>query len=160
MIETKIKFIFKLKESTYNLIHLKNSEDKLKLLKIDGELKLEIMCGLLKCEGSGSFDDEEKKEISEENLSCRYDLMNYSVSMLPGAREFTDSHVSKMLLENKIKATHVVKTVIIGAIVDANIRIKQTKGSKKKNIGGKFKLNPKKLFSGAVRYFKISCTRF
>jgi hypothetical protein len=80
--------------------------------------------------------------------------------MLPGAREFTDSHVSKMLLENKIKATHVVKTVIIGAIVDANIRIKQTKGSKKKNIGGKFKLNPKKLFSGAVRYFKISCTRF
>ncbi len=116
------------------MVHLKTTEDKVRNVKISASLALELLGGLIKVEGSGSYELDECSNTTEEQLKCTYDVVNYSVSLLPQSKEAMDEHVMEMLFKQQIKATHVVKSVTVGAHVDANIRIRELKSSKKDKI--------------------------
>lgn len=120
----------------FRLDHLKTTEDKLKTLYVDGELSLELLAGLIKITGSASFDDKDKSEKHYEKLTCRYNMTNFCVDLLPQAKEVLNQQVVDQLMEGKIKATHVVKRVIVGADVDVSISIEQIKHEKKNDIKG------------------------
>ncbi|CAG8803072.1 22021_t:CDS:1, partial [Racocetra persica] len=126
--------IHPLKKLDYRLIHVKSIEDQLATLKIDGAMSIEILSGILKVEGN--LDKSFSRNSNEEQLICEYNLDNYLVELLPKAKEEIGDIVKRQLLEKKIKATHVVHGIILGAKVCADIRIRQNDTSKNMDANG------------------------
>ncbi|CAG8479801.1 12163_t:CDS:2 [Cetraspora pellucida] len=129
--------IHPLKNLDYHLIHVKSIEDKLTTLKISGAMSIEILSGILNVEGSGYYDTMSSINSNEEQLICQYNLDNYLVELLPQAKEVMDNIVKNNLFEKKIKATHVVRSIILGARVSADIRIRRNDTSKNTAINGR-----------------------
>jgi hypothetical protein len=115
-----------LQDSFYFLHHLKNSSDKLLFQKWIPEIKLELLCGLIKLDVSGNSFHDEFKGISEENLSFVYHLKNWSISLKSEAKNMVNEDLKKQFEDETLEATHVVEDVIIGAHVEANIIIKHS----------------------------------
>ncbi|CAG8746196.1 564_t:CDS:2, partial [Gigaspora margarita] len=128
--------IHPLKNLDYHLIHVKSIEDKLMTLKVNGAMSIEILSGILHVEGSGHYDTMSSKNSNEEQLICQYNLDNYLVELLPQAKEVMDNIVKNHLFEKKIEATHIVRSIILGARVSADIRIRQNDIGKNKAING------------------------
>ncbi|CAG8583093.1 17266_t:CDS:2, partial [Cetraspora pellucida] len=126
--------IHPLKKLDYRLIHVKSTEDQLTSLKIDGAISIEILSGILKVEGN--YDNSFARNSNEEQLICEYNLDNYLVELLPKAKDAIDDIITSQLLEKKIRATHVVHGIILGAKVWADIRIRQHDTSKKMDANG------------------------
>ncbi|KAF0554715.1 Interferon-induced very large GTPase 1 [Gigaspora margarita] len=128
--------IHPLKNLDYHLIHVKSIEDKLMTLKVNGAMSIEILSGILHVEGSGHYDTMSSKNSNEEQLICQYNLDNYLVELLPQAKEVMDNIVKNHLFQKKIEATHIVRSIILGARVSADIRIRQNDIGKNKDING------------------------
>lgn len=120
----------------YVLEQIKSSEDKIKSLHVDGSIALSLMSGLIKIEGSCSFDSVDKSDKLYEKLKCQYYVENYFIEILPSARDIIDDLVKKKILNKEIKATHVVNRVIIGADVDASIEVCISNTEKTTDIKG------------------------
>ncbi|CAG8591632.1 2234_t:CDS:1, partial [Ambispora gerdemannii] len=136
---TKDHLIFHpIKNLDYRLIHIKSFQDKLSTIKVDGAISIEFLSGIIKVEGTGEYNVSSGKNSSEEQLICQYHLDNYSIELLPSSKDVMDESVKNQLLNNQIKATHVVHSIIIGAEVKADIRIRQIDTTRDKTIKGSF----------------------
>lgn len=125
-----------LKMLDYTLTHVKNTEDKLKTIKVEGLMSVELYSGLIKVEGYAEFDSKAVNNMSEERLIVQYLLDDWFVSLQPQAKEVMNNEVKNRLLEGKIKATHVVRAVTLGAEVNAFISVTQKETDKEQKIGG------------------------
>ncbi|CAG8517305.1 1308_t:CDS:2 [Dentiscutata erythropus] len=93
--------IHTMKTTNYQLVHVKNTEDKLKTLKVDGSMSAEILSGIINIEGSGYSDNTFSKNLGEEQLICQYSQDNYNVELTAKAREIADKFVKDQLLKNE-----------------------------------------------------------
>jgi hypothetical protein len=91
---------------------------------------------LIKIKGSANFDDKQKSEKLFEKATCRYEEDNFSIELLPSAKEILDELVIKKIMKNEIKPTHVVKKVVIGANIDASVQVSYNISEKTQNITG------------------------
>ncbi|CAG8626245.1 11083_t:CDS:2 [Gigaspora margarita] len=128
--------IHPIRNSDCHLVHVKSMEDKLNMLDINNTISIEILSGILHVEGSGHYNNMQTRNFSEEQLICRYNLNNYFVELLPQAKEIMDKIVIDQLLNKQIMATHVVHGLILGAEVNADIRIEQKDTSKNTSVKG------------------------
>ncbi|CAG8563982.1 10873_t:CDS:2 [Ambispora gerdemannii] len=136
---TKDHLIFHpIKNLDYRLIHIKSFQDKLSTIKVDGAISIEFLSGIIEVEGTGEYNVSSGKSANEEKLICQYHLDNYSIELLPCSKDIMDESVKNQLLNNQIKATHVVHSIIIGAEVKADIRIRQIDTARDKTIEGNF----------------------
>ena len=125
-----------IKEKKSFFYHMKSSRDKLETLDINGELGLEVLAGLIKAGGSVKFESKISNDEILECLTFRHDLSTFSIDVLPSAK--VDEHVKKILLDKRQKATHFVKKVVIGAVIDINITATHKISHNSKNISGNF----------------------
>nr|XP_032834298.1 uncharacterized protein LOC116956641 isoform X1 [Petromyzon marinus]XP_032834300.1 uncharacterized protein LOC116956641 isoform X1 [Petromyzon marinus] len=125
-----------LKTSNYNLTRLKNTEDHVKLVKLSGAMSMEFLSGLIKVEGCGEYNGNVTSSGNEETLVCQYNLDNGSVFLLPQAKTVINQAITDLLMNRKIKATHVVHGLILGAEVNAHIRVRNIKTNKRDEIKG------------------------
>ena len=58
----------------YDLKHVYNSKDKLDMLGIEGALSLEVLAGIIKFEGSGSFESIQSSDKTFEKLFIHFDI--------------------------------------------------------------------------------------
>jgi len=91
---------------------------------------------LIKIKGSANFDDKQKSEKLFEKATCRYEEDNFSIELLPSAKEILDELVIKKIMKNEIKPTHVVKKVVVGANIDASVQVSYNISLKTQNITG------------------------
>ncbi|CAG8691360.1 12008_t:CDS:1, partial [Ambispora leptoticha] len=123
---TKDHLIFHpIKKLDYRLIHVKSIQDRLSAIKANGAMSIELLSGIIEVEGSDGYTVSSDKNSNEEQLICQYHLDNYFIELLPCTKDVIDEGVKDQLLTNKIKATHIVRRIIIGAEVNADIRIRQ-----------------------------------
>ncbi|XP_061435665.1 uncharacterized protein LOC133360810 [Lethenteron reissneri] len=125
-----------LKTSNYNLTRLKNTEDHVKLVKLSGAMSMEFLSGLIKVEGCGEYNGNVTSSGNEEKLVCQYNLENGSVFLLPQAKTVINQTITDLLMNGNIKATHVVHGLILGAEVNAHIRVRNTETNKRDDIKG------------------------
>ncbi len=108
-------------KKTY-LHHLKNTEDKLNKIDVNGEIKLELLAGLIIADGSTGFNNENSSSDFFEKIALQYDLKTCSVELLPSAsKEVLNEHALKLIKDKKIKATHVVTKVFYGASIETTM---------------------------------------
>ncbi len=91
---------------------------------------------MIKIKGSANFDDKQKSEKLFEKATCRYEEDNFSIELLPSAKEILDELVIKKIMKNEIKPTHVVKKVVVGANIDASVQVSYNISEKTQNITG------------------------
>ena len=104
------------------LHHLKNTEDKLNKIDVNGEIKLELLAGLMNAGASAGFKSEKSSDDFFEKIALQYDLKTCSVELLPSAsKEVLNEHALKLIKEKKIKATHVVTKVFYGASIETTM---------------------------------------
>ncbi|CAG8480116.1 24027_t:CDS:2 [Dentiscutata erythropus] len=127
-----------LKKLDYRLTHVKCTEDKFEAFKIDALLGIELLPDIIRIEGEGHYGAMSAKSSNEEQLICQYNLDNYLVELLPQAKDVMDDIVVRRLLDKQLKATHVVRGIILGAEVNADIRIRQRDTSNSRSIRGGF----------------------
>jgi hypothetical protein len=120
----------------YTLDHIVTTEDKLKRLNVGGELSLEFLAGQIKVAGSADFDDNEVKGRKFEKLTCHYYTEKFNIDVLPKAKEILNDQVVEQLINGQIKATHFVKRVVIGADIDASIKIESLNTKKVTDVKG------------------------
>ncbi|CAG8539918.1 14623_t:CDS:2 [Racocetra fulgida] len=114
-----------LKNKDYRLVYVKNIKDKLKILKIDGSVSVEVLSGIINIEGRGHYNNTFSKNVGEEQLICQYCQDDYYVELLPKASGLIDNTIKEQLINKTITATHIVSGITFGAEVNAEIRIKQ-----------------------------------
>jgi hypothetical protein len=139
----------------YSLEHSTSTKDELKKLNIDGEISIELLCGLIKIGGKAIFDSQEESGKKIEKLTCRYYSELFSVDLTPGAKQVLDKDIVEKLLKSEIKATHFVKRVTLGAIVNASIRIESVNKKKKTDFQGNLSFFIKDFWK--VFFLNISC---
>lgn len=123
----------------YRLIHSNSSSDRIKIINVSGEVSLEMLAGLLTAKGSVEFD---KKDVTtREQIICHYQKETFSVNASTDCKEILNQSVIEKLMKNKLKATHFVRRITLGAEVESNIivtkNISNYKGDLKGNLLGK-----------------------
>jgi hypothetical protein len=66
--------------------HIKSSSDKLKTIDIEGELSLDILCGLEKVGRSANFEIKNSSEELFEKISFKLDMPNFSIELIAGGK--------------------------------------------------------------------------
>ncbi|CAN0125911.1 unnamed protein product [Lampetra fluviatilis] len=125
-----------LKKVEYSLKHIKGTEDQVTMVKAQGSMGLELLCGLIKVEGFAEYSNKSVRSVNEEKLICQYNLENFSISLLPIAKTEIDDHVHSQLMKGRIKATHVVYGVILGAEVNAHVLVTRNETKTSDGISG------------------------
>jgi hypothetical protein len=120
----------------YQLIHNKSSSDLIKSFNIGGEMKLEILAGLIPVTGSANYVSEEKQQTSREHLICHYARETYSLYIKQNSRAIINELVEEKIIKGEIKATHCVRGIILGAQLNADIVITQKNLSSKTDFDG------------------------
>jgi len=87
----------------YSLTHIKSTADKIKNVKISGNMSIELLAGLIKVEGSALYDDHESTNLQKERIICQYNLHTYSVELLPKAKEVMDELVVKNCVVERLE---------------------------------------------------------
>ncbi len=126
----------------YELIHSKSTSDTMKTISVGGEISLEILTGLISLKGTATeFGFEHKSEVSRERLICHYSRETFSIYSQSESRKLLDQYICDSIMKNNVKATHYVKGIILGAILDVEILIntvkKENKMDSKGNLVGK-----------------------
>jgi hypothetical protein len=124
------------------LHHLKNTEDKLNKIDVNGEIKLELLAGLINTGASVGFKSEKSSDDFFEKIALQYDLKTYSVELLPSASKILNEHVFKLIKEKKIKATHVVTKVFYGASIETTMTFTHKINHDSRKISGISNFNP------------------
>ncbi len=138
-------------KKTY-LHHLKNTEDKLNKIDVNGEIKLELLAGLISVGGSAGFKKEKSSNDFFEKIALQYDLKTYSVELLPSASdEVLNKHVFKLLNNKEIKATHVVTKVFYGASIETTMTFTHKIDNNSRKISGIVYFNQIKKFSFKIK---------
>jgi hypothetical protein len=138
----------KLRKSPMNqkkthLHHLKNTEDKVNKIDVNGEIKLELLAGLINAGASAGFKSEKSSDDFFEEIAIQYDLKTYSVELLPSASdEILNKHVLKLIKDKKIKATHVVTKVFYGASIETTMTFTHKINHDSRKISGIANFNP------------------
>ncbi|XP_061434127.1 uncharacterized protein LOC133359660 [Lethenteron reissneri] len=125
-----------LKKLEYSLKHVKGTEDQITMVKAQGSMGLELLCGLIKIEGFAEYSNRSVRSVNEEKLICQYNLENFSISLLPISKTEIDEHVHSQLMKRRIKATHVAYGVILGAEVNAHILVTRNETKTSDGISG------------------------
>ncbi|CAN0210923.1 unnamed protein product [Lampetra planeri] len=125
-----------LKKLEYSLKHIKGTEDQITMVKAQGSMGLELLCGLIKVEGFAEYSNKSVRSVNEEKLICQYNLENFSISLLPISKTEIDEHVHRQLMKRRIKATHVVYGVILGAEVNAHVLVTRNETQTSDGISG------------------------
>jgi len=119
------------------LHHLKNTEDKLNKIDVNGGIRLELLAGLISASGSAGFKKEKSSNNFFEKIALQYDLKTYSVELLPSASdEVLNKHVLKLINNKEIKATHVVTKVFYGASIETTMTFTHKINHNSKKISG------------------------
>jgi hypothetical protein len=123
-------------KKTY-LHHLKNTEDKLNKIDVNGEIKLELLAGVINAGGaSAGFKSEKSSNDFFEKIALQYDLKTYTVELLPSASKILNEHVYKLIKDKEIKATHVVTKVFYGASIETTMTFTHKINHDSRNISG------------------------
>jgi hypothetical protein len=135
-----------------HLHHLKNTEDKLDKIDVNGEIKLELLAGLIKADASAGFKKVNSSNDFSETIALQYDLKTYSVELLPSAKNKLNEHAFKLIKDKKIKATHVVTKVLYGASIETTMTFTHKVNHDSRKISGISNFNP---ILKHMLYFKI-----
>jgi hypothetical protein len=120
----------------YQLIHNKSSDDLVKSFNLGGEMKLEILGGLIPITGSANYVSEDKQQLSKEHFICHYTRETYSLFIKQNSRAIINEVVEEKIIKGEIKATHCVRGIILGAQLNADIVIEQKNLFSKTNFDG------------------------
>ncbi len=85
------------------LHHLKNTEDKLNKIGVNGEIKLELLAGLINADASTGFKSENLSDDFFLKIALQYDLKSYSLELLPSASKILNKHAFKLIKEKKLR---------------------------------------------------------
>ena len=119
------------------LHYLKSTNDKMNIIKVDAEAKLELLGGLIKVGGSLNFGMESSYDDAFEKQTFRYDLKSHTIQLRSQAKERINEHVKDQLMRGDIQATHVVSKIWVGAYIDASITYTHKFSSNSMKIVGK-----------------------
>ena len=119
------------------LHYLKSTNDKMNIIKVDAEAKLELLGGLIKVGGSLNFGMESSNDDAFEKQTFRYDLKSHTIQLRSQAKERINEHVKDQLMRGEIQATHVVSKIWVGAYIDASITYTHKFSSNSMKIVGK-----------------------
>jgi hypothetical protein len=120
----------------YQLIHSKSFSDKFKSFDIGGEVSLEMKAGLMKVKGLFDYDRYKDVLSIKEEIICNYSRETYSIYAQANADELLNDTVINKIINKKINATHLVRGVILGAEVRAEILVSQERTDKKHGVIG------------------------
>jgi hypothetical protein len=129
-------------EKKTHLHHLKNTEDKLNKIDVNGEIKLELLAGLINAGASAGFKSEKSSDDVFEKIALQYDLKTYSVELPSASDEILNKHVLKLIKDKKIKATHVVTKVFFGASIETTMTFTHKINHSSRKISGISNFNP------------------
>ncbi len=125
-----------------HLHHLKNTEDKLDKIDVNGEIKLELLAGLINAGASAGFKSGKSSDDFFEAIALQYDLKTYSVELPSASDEILNKHVFKLIKDKKIKATHVVTKVFYGASIEITMTFTHKVNHDSRKISGISNFNP------------------
>jgi hypothetical protein len=130
----------------YQLIHSKSVSDKFRSINIGGEVALEMKAGLIEVKGLVNYDHFNDQQSNKEQLICNYSRETYSVYAQSNADELINESVVNKLLTKEVNATHLVRGVILGAEVKADILITHDLHNKRHDIQGNIDFMGKLIF--------------
>ncbi len=121
----------------YQLIHNKSSADQIKTLKVDGELILDCLAGLVKVEERTHLTNQHERLNEREHLICHYTRETFLIYIDSNAETSIKSSVSQKISKRVLKATHFVRGIILGAQLQADIILNRKESKDKLDIDGK-----------------------
>jgi hypothetical protein len=124
---------------SFKFQHLKNESNKLDLLDVKAELKLELLAGLIKVKGAAGFNDKKKIDEYLETIVLKKEYENSKITLKYQDEKISKNIKDKLMLQ-EIKATHIVNEITIGAIIDASITESHSINESSQNIKGQLKI--------------------
>jgi len=96
-------------ELTYTLTNVKSTSDTYRFVEASGHASLEILAGLIQV---AEIDDRELP--NEDLLLCSYKRCTFDVRARQSANGALDDQVVRKIINGEIKATHVVRSEVLG----------------------------------------------
>lgn len=106
--------------------HIKSVSDKLKLIDVKGEMSLELMANLIKTKGSANYKDEQKDYEMSENFTYNYIYKTHCLTVKKESKKLIDKSVIEKINRKKLKATHFVYGITLGAELTSEITVSQS----------------------------------
>jgi hypothetical protein len=120
----------------YQIIHNKSSSDKMKTVKVEGEVSLELLAGLIKVKGAVKYNNSRNQFSSREELTCYYSRSTFAIDAHTNAKKLLNRMIVEKVINKELKVTHFVRGVILGAEVKADILVTKKDKSDISDIEG------------------------
>jgi hypothetical protein len=116
------------------IVHVKTTSDKLDLLEVKGEMKLEVMTNIIKIKGSSEYKDEKKNNEMYEKFIYSYNYKTYGIRANDDSKKLIDNDVIDQINGKHLKATHFVYAITLGAEINAEITVTQKEKINKTDV--------------------------
>jgi hypothetical protein len=122
----------------YQLIHNKSTSDLIKSVKVEGEISLEFLTGLIKVKGSNDYNSNQNESTCREQLICHYQRNTFSVDAHTKSKDILNKTIFEKIMKNELKVTHFVRGIILGSEVRADIVLTRSETNNKTDVKGDF----------------------